>query len=192
MLIKQIKTAFSLLILLTLLTGFIYPGIITGLAQILFPWQSNGSFFYREGKPLGSLLIGQSFTDPKYFWGRPSATKFFPYNAEYSGGSNHAVMSSTFLDTVKNREMSLKKADLDRQGFIPIDLLTASASGLDPEISPEAAFYQVHRIAKIRKIPEYDIEVLIQNLINNRTLGILGEPRVNVLLLNLALDALLF
>lgn len=178
--IKQVKTAFVLLILFTLLTGLIYPGIVTGLAQLLFPWQANGSLVQQDNKIIGSELIGQSFTDPKYFWGRPSVR----------GGSNSGPTHSDFLKTLRERVAHLQQADLQNHSLIPVDLITASASGLDPEISPEAAYYQVHRIAQARKISEQAIIALIQNRIKGRSLKVLGEPRVNVLLLNLALDKL--
>ena len=186
--IKQAKTAFILLVIFMLLTGLIYPGIVTGLAQLLFPWQASGSFIQQDGKTLGSQLIGQSFTDPKYFWGRPSATKPMPYNAAHSSGSNSGPNNPDFLKTVRERVTYLQQADLQNHDLIPVDLVTASASGLDPEISPAAAYYQVHRIAKLRKIPEREIAALIQNMIQDPFLKILGEPRINVLLLNLALD----
>ena len=187
---KQIKTAFILLMIFTLLTGLIYPGVITSLAQILFPWQANGSLVKKNGNNIGSQLIGQSFTDAKYFWGRPSATTPFPYNAANSGGSNSGPNNPDFLKTVQDRVIHLQQADLQNYDLIPVGLVTASASGLDPEISPLAAFYQVPRIAKARKIPESEITALVQSLIKERPLKILGEPRVNVLLLNLALDKL--
>jgi potassium-transporting ATPase KdpC subunit len=187
---KPVKTACILLILLTFLTGLIYPVLVTGLAQLLFPWQANGSLLTKNNQRIGSTLIGQSFTDPKYFWGRPSATTPFPYNAENSSGSNIGPSNPNFLVAVKGRIQVLHQADPQNQYLIPIDLVTASGSGLDPEISPLAAFYQVSRIAKARGLAEKDISILIRHLIINRTLRILGEPRVNVLALNLALDEL--
>jgi K+-transporting ATPase ATPase C chain len=186
--IKQIKIAFNLLIIFTVLTGLIYPMVVTGLAQILFPWQANGSIAFQNGKAIGSLLIGQYFSDEKYFYGRPSATMPFPYNAEHSSGSNSGPSNPIFLKTVEERVANLHQSDLQNHNLIPVDLITASASGLDPEISPMAAFYQVHRVAMARNMPEKKVEILIRSLIKTRPLGVLGEPRVNVLLLNLALD----
>lgn len=188
--IKQIKSAATLLILLTILTGCLYPIFVTAIAQLLFPWQANGSLITQNNQLIGSLLIGQYFTDPKYFWGRPSATTPFPYNPQNSSGSNIALSNPNFLTTIKDRATILRKADEQNHFLIPVDLVTASGSGLDPELSPLAAVYQLHRIAKLRKIPEQDLHVLIQRFTKSRYLGILGEPRINVLQLNLALDAL--
>jgi K+-transporting ATPase ATPase C chain len=188
--IHQLKIAFILLVLLTVLTGLLYPLMMTGIAQLLFPKQANGSFIEKNGKVVGSLLIGQSFTDPSYFWSRPSATSPFPYNGESSSGSNMGPSNPDFLTTVKDRIASLRQSDSQKNHLIPVDLVTASGSGLDPEISPLAAFYQVPRIAKMRHISEKDLQLFIQNFIQQRTFGILGEPRINVLQLNLALDDL--
>lgn len=189
--IKQIKTASILLLLLTILTGLIYPAIVTGLAQLLFPWRANGSLMEENGKTIGSLLIGQSFTEPKYFWGRPSATMPFSYNAANSSGSNLGPTNPDLLTAIKARAANLHQSDSQNNNLlIPIDLVTASASGLDPDISPAAAFYQVPRIAEARNISAKDIQLLIEKLTINRTAGILGEPRLNVLELNLALDDL--
>lgn len=187
--IKQIKSAFILLILFTLLTGFIYPTVVTGIAQLLFPWRANGSLIEQNNKIIGSLLIGQSFTDPEYFWGRPSATTPFPYNAKHSSGSNIALSNPDFLVTIKNRAAILHQSHQPNHNLIPADLVTASGSGLDPDISPLAAFYQIPRIAKARKIPEKNLQILIQHLTKNRYLGVLGEPRINVLTLNIAMDS---
>lgn len=187
---KQVKTSLMLLIILTLLTGIIYPVIVTGFAQLLFSWRANGSLIQQDEKWLGSELIGQSFTEPHYFWGRPSATKPFPYNALSSAGSNLGSSNPEFIALVKQRIAILKQADPQNQQAIPVDLVTASASGLDPDISPKAAYYQVARIAKIRGLSEKELHTLIERLIKHRFLGILGEPRVNVLQLNLALDNL--
>lgn len=188
--IKQVKTAFLLLVLLSMITGLIYPALVTGLAQLFFPWQANGSFISQGQTYSGSLLIGQAFSDPKYFWGRPSATTPFPYNSQSSSGSNLGPSNPDLLNTVKSRIRVLQQVDQDNKKLIPIDLVTASASGLDPEISPLAAFYQVSRIAKIRGISAAKIETLVKNSILHRTFGILGEPRINVLQLNFALDQL--
>ncbi len=189
-LFKQIKIAFMLLILFTIITGLIYPTIITGIAQLLFPWQANGSLIKEKNNIIGSQLIGQSFTDAKYFWGRPSATTPYPYNASSSSGSNLGPSNPDLITAVKQRIEILRKADLQNNQLIPVDLVTASGSGLDPEISPLAAYYQVPRIAKARGLSEKIIKTLVENNIQYRSFGILGEPRVNVLYLNRALDNL--
>lgn len=186
----QIRTAFMLLIIMTILTGLIYPFLVTGAAQLFFPWQANGSLITQNGKNIGSQLIGQSFTSPRYFWGRPSATSPFPYNGEASSGSNSGPSNPDFLVTVKERVNHFKKIDYPNNRLVPVDLVTASSSGLDPEVSPLAAFYQVPRIATIRHIPEKNLEKLVQSQIRYRTVYLLGEPRINVLQLNLALDNL--
>jgi potassium-transporting ATPase KdpC subunit len=188
--VKQIRVAFMLLMLLTILTGLLYPAVVTGVAQLLFPWKANGSIIEHNNKPLGSMLIGQSFSDPKYFWGRASATDPFPYNAASSGGSNLGPSNPDLQTKVKDRIAMLHQADPSNTKPIPADLVTASASGLDPDISPFAATYQISRIAKARGLPEGTIHELIHQFTQARTWGILGEPRVNVLQLNLALDAL--
>ena len=186
--INQLKIAFILLILFTVLTGLIYPSIVTGIAQLLFPWKANGSFIEHNNKTVGSQLIGQSFSDPKYFWGRASATTPFPYNAASSSGSNLAPSNPELLTKIKARVTQLREADPQNSSRIPVDLATASGSGLDPEISPLAAFYQASRIAKARGRSEKEIQQLINENIHHRSLGILGEPRVNVLQLNIALN----
>ncbi len=187
---KQLRTSLILIILFTLITGLIYPALIAGIAQVFFSWQANGSLIKQNEKFVGSALIGQYFSDPKYFWGRPSATTPFPNNAASSLGSNLGPFNPVLFTTVKNRIDTLHGADPQNQHSIPVDLVTASGSGVDPDISPLAAFYQVPRIAKARNLPESQIQQLVQNSIQNRFLGILGEPRVNVLALNLALDNL--
>jgi K+-transporting ATPase ATPase C chain len=189
---KQLKVAFKLLILFTLLTGFIYPLAVTGIAQVFFPKLANGSLIQVNNKIIGSSLIGQAFTDLKYFSGRPSATQPFPYNAENSSGSNLGPSNPNFLATVKARVANLQKdnASLTGEHTLPVDLVTASASGLDPEISPRAAYYQVARIAKARKLPTEKVQALVESQIKKRTFGFLGEPRVNILELNVALDNL--
>lgn len=187
--VKCIKTALILLFLLTVLTGLIYPVTVTALAQLLFPYRANGSIITREGKKIGSELIGQLFTDPKYFWGRPSATQPFPCNALSSSGSNLGPLSTGLLEQIKIRSENLRAYHILSDN-IPVDLVAASGSGLDPEISPYAAFFQVQRIAKIRGIAEDRIRMLIEAKIKYRLFGILGEPRINVLQLNLALDDL--
>ena len=187
---KELKTALKLFLFLTLLTGFIYPLVITGFAQMFFPNQANGSLLREGDKILGSVLIGQNFTDPKYFFGRPSATSPFPYNGESSSGSNMGPSNPAFISLVKERVLAFRKLDGDKKSLVPGGLVTASASGLDPEISPLAALYQASRIAKLRGLAEKDVRDLINSQIIPRSLGILGEPRVNVLQLNLALDQL--
>jgi len=188
--LRQIKVAFLVLILFTIMTGLIYPLVVTGFAQLFFPWQANGSLIEQNDKIIGSALIGQSFDSPDYFWGRPSATSPYPYNAEASSGSNMGPSNPSFLETVKERALAIKKSDLENHLLIPVDFVTASGSGLDPEISPLAAYYQVPRIAKAHRISEEAIRELIQNQIKNRTFILLGEPRVNVLQLNIALNNL--
>ena len=187
---KQMKMAFILLVLFTLLTGLIYPVLVTAIAQILFPWQTNGSLIIQENKIIGSQLIGQSFTDNRYFWGRPSATTPFPYNGLNSSGSNLGPMNPDLLKTVKNRITILHQVDPSNLSPIPIDLVTASGSGLDPDISPYAALYQIPRIAKARGLSELQLKKLIDDCTTPRAFGILGEPRINVFFLNLALDNL--
>jgi K+-transporting ATPase ATPase C chain len=189
-LFKQAKTAIILLCILTILTGIIYPFTTTLIAQVFFPWRANGSLLEQNGKMIGSQLIGQSFTDPSLFWGRPSATPSFPYNAENSSGSNLNPSNPLFLTLLKNRISLLQQLDNQNLSLIPIDLVTASASGLDPEISPEAALYQAPRIAKIRLIPAADLTKIINSFTNDRFLKIVGEPRVNVLQLNAAILAI--
>ncbi|WP_058533441.1 potassium-transporting ATPase subunit KdpC [Legionella saoudiensis] len=188
--INQMKTALILLILLSILTGFIYPLTVTGLAQIFFPWKANGSLIKQNNQFVGSKLIGQPFSDARYFWGRPSATAPYAYNGAASSGSNLSSSNPNFLSIVKERMMHLKQVDPQNEQAVPIDLVTASGSGLDPEISPYAANYQVPRIAKIRKLPEADVYQLVEQYSKLRTWRILGEPRVNVLELNIALDNL--
>lgn len=188
--IIQMKTAFILLVTLTVLTGLFYPLTITALAQFFFPAKANGSLIEKNGKIIGSTLIGQAFSSPQYFWGRPSETQPYPYNGESSSGSNSGPSNSNFIALVHTRIIDLKKADVLNNKLIPIDLITASASGLDPEISPAATFYQIPRIARERHIAEKKIYELVLNQIKFRPWGLLGEPRVNVLQLNLALDNL--
>lgn len=187
-LLKQLKTGFMVLLFFSLLTGLIYPGIVTLIAQVFFPSTANGSMIIQNGKLIGSLLIGQSFSSPNYFWGRPSATMPFPYNAANSSGSNLGPTNPELYRLVKNRVNHLKNNR--STGSVPVDLVTASASGLDPDISPAAAYFQVPRIAAVRHILPKKITQLVLQLTQQRTLGILGEPRVNVLQLNLALDQL--
>jgi len=186
--LQEIKTAIALLLFLIVLTGIVYPLLVTLCAQLLFPWQANGSLLVKEGKPVGSMLIGQFFSSPQYFFGRPSMTPFVPYNGASSSGSNRGPSNKVLLSNIAKRIDYLKAMDLDNKHLIPVDLVTASGSGLDPEISPLAAMYQASRIAKARHVTKDVIEALIDEQIKQRSLGFLGEPRVNVLQLNLALD----
>ena len=189
--IKIMKPAIILFALFTLLTGVIYPAVVTGLAQLLFPTQANGSLMTdSHGKPTGSSLIGQTFSSPGYFWGRPSATSPFAYNAGSSSGSNLGPTNPSLVDAVKARIQALKEADPGNKIPIPVDLITASASGLDPHISPAAADYQINRVAKARHIKREKLHDLVEANTEPRLWLLLGEPRVNVLRLNLALDEL--
>lgn len=176
--------------LLAVVTGLIYPLALTGIAQVALPWQANGSLIENDGKVIGSRLIGQAFTSSKYFWGRPSATSDFPYNALASGGSNLGPSNPALIKTVEERMQALRAANPDAQGPVPMDLVTASASGLDPDISPEAALWQAPRVAKARALPLSVIENLVRTHTAVPLFGLLGAPRVNVLELNLALDRL--
>jgi len=185
---RIVRPAVTLLLVMTALTGIVYPLVITGFARVVFPDQAAGSLVMRDGKPIGSALIGQSFSDPKYFWGRPSATTPQPYNGVASAGSNLGPLNPTLIDTVKANAKALHDADPDNRRPVPVDLVTASASGLDPEISPAAALYQVGRIARARGVSPASIEALVASRTEPRLLGFIGEPRVNVLALNLALD----
>jgi len=185
-----LRPAAVLLILLTLITGIVYPVAVTGVAHVLFPAQAAGTLIARDGKPVGSQLIGQPFSDPKYFWSRPSATSPQPYNGLSSGGSNTGPLNSALTDAVKARIAALQTADPGNHAPIPVDLVTASASGLDPDISLAAAYYQVDRIARLRHLSPDRVRALIADHAQGRWLGVLGEPRVNVLELNLALDTM--
>ncbi len=204
--LKQLRPALLATIVLTAITGLIYPLTITAIAQLVFPTQANGSLILKGGQVAGSALIGQHFDDPKYFWGRLSATGPFPYNAAASSGANYGPLNPALigdgtdafkdadgkpiLGIVKARIDALQAADPNNAQPIPVDLVTASSSGLDPHISPAAAQYQVSRVAKARGLSEAQVQQLVAHFTEGRTLGILGEPRVNVLQLNLALDAL--
>ncbi|OOG45998.1 potassium-transporting ATPase subunit KdpC [Rhodanobacter sp. C01] len=186
---KLLRNAVMLLLLMTVITGVLYPLAATGLAQLVFPRQANGSLIVKDGKPIGSVLIGQSFTDPKYFWGRPSATTPQADNGVNSGGSNLGPTNPALTDAVKQRIAALRAADPGNTAPVPVDLVTASGSGLDPEISPAAAQYQLARVAKARGLSTSQVQALVNEYTSGRQLGIFGEPRVNVLQLNLALDA---
>jgi K+-transporting ATPase ATPase C chain len=184
----QFLPALRMLVLLSVLTGIIYPFVVTGVAQVAFPGAASGSLIVVDGKPVGSELIGQPFDDPKYFWGRPSATSPQPYNAAASSGSNQGPRNPALADAVKDRIKALREADPDNKALVPVDLVTASGSGLDPDISIAAALYQVHRVANARGVPEDKVRALVEANALGRTFGLLGEPRINVLALNLALD----
>lgn len=188
--LEHMRTALMVLLTFTLITGLLYPLAVTCLAQLLFPAQANGSFIKQNDKVVGSQLIGQSFSSPHYFWGRPSATRPYPYNGEASSGSNSGPTNPEFLTSVKERIQLLKQNMHHDHNDIPIDLVTTSGSGLDPDISPYAAYYQAARVAKARNLSLNDVQTLIRQHIKNRSLTFLGEPRVNVLELNLALDSL--
>jgi len=185
-----IRPAVVLFLIMTLLTGIVYPFAVTGLAQLLFHDQADGSLVMADGHAVGSRIIGQSFSDPKYFWSRPSATAPQPYNGLASGGSNQGPLNPALTEAVKSRVDALKAADPTNALPIPVDLVTASASGLDPDISIAAAYYQAARIARVRGLEPAAVQSLIDAHAHNRLVGLIGEPRVNVLELNLALDAL--
>jgi K+-transporting ATPase ATPase C chain len=186
---QQLRSAVIVLALLTVLTGIIYPLVVTGIAQVAFHHQANGSLIEsQDGKYLGSELIGQPFDDPAYFWGRLSATEPFPYNAAASSGSNYGPLNPALLDGIQKRTKALKAADPDNTLPIPVDLVTYSASGLDPHISVAAALYQVPRVARQRGLSQTQVLALVNRFTQGRQFGILGEPRVNVLLLNQALE----
>lgn len=190
----QLRPALVSLGLFTLLTGLVYPLVVTGIAQAVFPWQANGSVIVQQGRPVGSALIGQPFDDPKYFWSRLSATSPAPYTAfnadkqSGSSGSNYGPLNPALLEAVQARIKALQEADPSNTAAIPVDLVTASASGLDPHISPAAAAYQVGRVARARGLSADAVRQLVARHTAGRTFGLLGEPRVNVLALNLALD----
>ncbi|MDR7334142.1 potassium-transporting ATPase subunit KdpC [Roseateles asaccharophilus] len=184
-----LRPALTLFIALSIVTGLAYPVAVTGIAQVLFPEAANGSLVVRDGKTVGSALIGQTFSDPGHFWGRPSATGPMPYNASNSAGSNQAPTAPALADAVKGRIAALRAADPGNTAAVPVDLVTASGSGLDPHISRAAADYQAARVARVRGLEPARVTALVEQHTEGRALGFIGEPRVNVLALNLALDA---
>jgi K+-transporting ATPase ATPase C chain len=186
--LKELRPAAVSFLLLTLLTGIAYPLLVTGISQAVMSDKANGSLIVKDTKPVGSSLIGQSFSDPKYFWGRPSATGPVPNNAAASSGSNLGPTNPALMDAVKGRVQALRDADPGNTQAVPVDLVTASGSGLDPHISPAAAEYQLARVARVRNISPDAVHKLVTQHTEGRQFGILGEPRVNVLELNLALD----
>jgi len=185
-----LRPALVLFAVLTLLTGVLYPVLTTGVAQALFPSQAGGSLILRDGKPVGSALIGQNFSEPKSFWGRPSATSPMPNNAAGSSGSNQGPLNPALTDAVKGRIEALRAADPGNTAPVPVDLVTASASGLDPHISPAAANFQVARVAKARGLTPQRVQALVDLQTERPLLSFLGEPQVNVLKLNMALETL--
>lgn len=189
--VSEIRPALVMLALFTVLTGAAYPALVTGIAQVTMPWQANGSLVVgSDGQVIGSELIGQPFDDPRYFWSRPSATGPSAYNGAASSGSNLGPTNPALEEAITGRVAALREADPGNDAPVPVDLVTASGSGLDPDISPAAALYQVPRIARARGLSEDAVRGLVEEHVERRTLGILGEPRVNVLRLNLALDQL--
>ena len=188
MFLKSTRTAIITIALFTLITGVVYPLLVTGVAQVVFPGKANGSLLKKEGKVVGSELIGQQFSDPKYFWSRLSATSPFAYNASASSGSNYGPLNPALLDGAKKRIQDLRAADTSNTQPIPVDLVTASGSGLDPHIGIAAASYQIRRVARSRNLAVEQVQSLVDQNTEGRQLGFLGEPRVNVLKLNLALD----
>lgn len=188
--LKELRPAIVILALMTLLTGLVYPAAVTGIARIVFPRQAGGSLIARDGHLVGSALIGQPFDDPRYFWGRPSATSSFPYNAAASSGSNLGPSNPALAEAVRARMDALRAADPENKLPVPVDLVTASGSGLDPHISVAAAYYQVPRVARQRSLSQDQVRALVDAHTEGRQLGFLGEPRVNVLELNMALDSL--
>jgi len=188
--LTELRASLVVFLLLSLVTGVVYPLAVTGVSQVAFPRQANGSTLAQDGKRIGSALIGQEFSRPEYFWGRPSATSPVPYNAGSSTGSNLGPTNPTLVQNVAARIAALRKADPQARGSVPIDLVTSSASGLDPHISPAAAEYQSSRVARARSLSTEQLRDMVRQHTSGRWLGLVGEPRVNVLTLNLALDAL--
>ena len=187
--LSELRRAFTMLAVMTMITGVAYPLLVTAIGQAAFHGKANGSFIERDGKVVGSTLIGQPFADPKHFWSRASATSPYPYNASASSGSNQGPLNPALTDAVTGRIKALHDADPDNAAPVPVDLVTASASGLDPHISPAAAAYQVDRVARASNLDPQKVRTLVAEFTEGRQLGFLGEPRVNVLRLNLALDA---
>jgi len=185
-----LRPALTLFVVLSIVTGLAYPLAVTGIAQVAFPAAADGSLIVQGGKPVGSELIGQPFADPKHFWSRPSATSPMPYNAANSSGSNQGPSNPALADAVKGRIEALRAADPGNSAPVPVDLVTASASGLDPHISRAAADYQVARVARVRGLPVERVQALVEQHTEQPLLGFIGEPRVHVLRLNLALDGL--
>lgn len=188
--LQSLRPALVLFVILTIITGVAYPLVTTGIGQWLLPKEASGSLIEKDGKVIGSTLIGQNFTEPQYFWSRPSATGPYPNNAAASSGSNLGPLNPALADAVKARVAALKAADPDNALPVPVDLVTTSASGLDPDISPAAAIYQVSRVAKVRNLSVDDVQALVDENTKGRQWGVFGEPRVNVLMLNIALDKL--
>jgi len=188
--LRQLRPTLVIFVVMTLLTGVIYPLVVSAVAWTVFPSAAHGSLIVKDGKTIGSKLIGQPFDDDKYFWSRPSATTPYPYNAGASCGSNLGPTNPILIEAVEQRVLDLRAKHPQQQGDVPIDLVTASGSGLDPHISPAAAYYQVERVAAARGLSAQRVHELVTQHFEPRTLGLLGEPRVNVLLLNLALDEL--
>jgi len=186
---SEFRPAIVMIAMLTVLTGVLYPLAVTGIARLAFPSQAGGSLIVRDGRVVGSRLVGQAFDDPRFFWGRPSATGPVPYNAAASSGSNLGPLNPALGDAVKARIAALRAADSTTTGPVPVDLVTASGSGLDPHISLAAAEFQVARVARARGMTAHDVRALVARHTEGRTFGLLGEPRVNVLELNLALEA---
>ncbi len=190
MFLKNSRTAITTLVLFTILTGLLYPLVVTGFAQLVFPYKANGSLIKKDGKAIGSELIGQPFIDPKYFWSRPSATVPSAYDAGASSGSNYGPINQIYFNRVKKRIQDLKAVDSTNTQSVPVDLVTTSGSGLDPHISVAAALYQLPRVTRIRNLNQNQVRSMLAQCTKGRQLGSLGESRVNVLKLNLALDAM--
>ena len=186
--VKHLRPAIVSLVLFTALTGLVYPLVVTGIVQVIFPRQANGSLIMKDGKAVGSELIGQPFDDPKYFWGRLSSTPDFPYNSAASSGSNLGPSNPALVEAARARAKALRAADPGNQSAIPLDLVTSSGSGLDPHISPAGALYQAPRVARLRGLSEEEVRKWVDKFTEPRQWGFLGEPRVNVLRLNLALE----
>jgi len=187
--VRELRPALVVFLVFTVITGVVYPGIVTAIGSVFFSRQATGSLIERDGKAVGSALLGQTFTSPKYFWSRPSATSPQPHNGAASSGSNQGPTNPALESAVKDRIAALRAADPGNTQPVPADLVTASGSGLDPHISPAAADYQVARVARERGLSEQQVRALVTEATQGRTFGVLGEPRVNVLQLNLALDA---